>query len=95
LEGDLVVSYDDPSGERVEERYPFSLNILEISEVLPDSETIPVPQPATPWWRKPVTWGVSAAALTLFFLLRKRGPLRKLIRARRSGNGEDDADEID
>jgi hypothetical protein len=85
LEGDLVVTYDDPSGESVEERYPFSLNVMEMPEFEPDMGMQPEAPPAPPWWKRPVVWGIAAALLVLFFLLRKKGPVRKWIRRRKAG----------
>jgi hypothetical protein len=92
LEGSIVVSYDDPSGQHVEERHPFSLNVMEMPEFTPGDDMPFVPPPSAPWWKKPVVWGGAAAAAILFFLLRKRGPVRKLLR-RRKGKG--DSDETD
>ncbi|MDR1604036.1 MAG: hypothetical protein LBS10_04500 [Gracilibacteraceae bacterium] len=85
LEGSLLVTYDDPSGEQVAERYPFSLNVLEMEEFIPDDNMPVTPPPSTPWWKKPVLWIGVAAAIILFFLLRKRGPVRKFLRRRKEG----------
>ncbi|MDR1321958.1 MAG: hypothetical protein LBK56_11115 [Gracilibacteraceae bacterium] len=91
LEGDFVVSYDDPSGDHVEERYPFSLNVQEMPEFTPDTDMPAMPPPSVPWWKNPVVWGAAAGVIVLFFLLRKRGPVRKWLGRRKNG----DDDEID
>ncbi|MDR1069394.1 MAG: hypothetical protein LBL37_01210, partial [Gracilibacteraceae bacterium] len=87
-EGKLIVSYDAPSGEQVVNNYPFS---FAVGEAAPDMSAEPPPPPPKPIWQKPVVWCVAAALVILIFLLRKNGPLRKLIRR---GKGSD-ADEMD
>ncbi|MDR0433950.1 MAG: hypothetical protein LBH21_02655 [Gracilibacteraceae bacterium] len=88
-EGELVVTYDAPSGEQVADRYPFSFTV---SEAEPDLSALPATPPSRPLWRNPFFWGVIAViAVVLFFLLRKKGPLRKLIRRGK----ENDVNEMD
>lgn len=86
-EGKLVVSYDSPSGEQVVNSYPFS---FAVEEAEPDISAAPPAPPAKAVWQNPAAWGVAAGLLILIFLLRKKGPLGKLIRGKGS-----DSDEMD
>jgi hypothetical protein len=72
--GELLVSYDAPSGDHVEESYPFSFVVAEAST---DASAKQTPPPA-PFWQSPFLWGGVVVIAALIFLLRKKGLLGKL-----------------